>query len=211
MNEKANHIFKLEDYPNHLDYLRLTSSVIREQISDIHLTFSSTRNNQVEWGIRFPMFVYPFYRFIYKHNRIPKQEEFYQFYIDENKSFFDEGAYSSEIMEGLKARVYRTYPSLVRDIYFNKYVQEHIMGFRTIYNLKLDIEEGIDLMLTNGNVHYGVCLYTNTFRAYVGRNAKQNRHRLFENVRYIEFPMDFKGNLKIVLFSCMAKKNIMNF
>lgn len=202
--------FSLSSYPSILGQIKLSSSDIVQQVSTYRLQFIQVRNQRVEWGIRLPMFVPSFYDFIIVNNIIPTQEQFYEKYLLDNKDFFVQQNFSEEFMYGLRARAYRTYPSLVRDVCFNKYVQEHLSGYDVVYNIALDIEEGIDLMLSKSGKHYAVSLYTNTNRAYVGRAAKVHRHNKFDNVEYIEFPVDFKGSLHAGDFFLYGEKEYRN-
>ena len=73
---------------------------------------------------------------------------------------------------GIRARAFRTYPSLVRDVYFNKYIEERLgMKCRIIYNTRLDIEEGIDLMIVSQKNNYGISFFTDTNRAFTGNKS----------------------------------------
>lgn len=189
------HNYETEKYPNILPKISLTSDEIKEVISKYKLTFLQERNAEVEWKMKLPMFVDAFYEYIISFNKIPNQEEFYNYYLFYNKVFFD-NLRQTNLQTGIKARAYRTYPSLVRDIHFNKFIEEKLGSkCQIIYNTQLDIEEGIDLMIITSKNNYGICFFTKTRRAYIGRNAKKNRHTLFDNVKYIEMPINFQGSV----------------
>jgi hypothetical protein len=185
----------LSEYPNLLDHLKINSTDVCNIIENYKLSFSQTRNQKVEWGMKFPMFLTPFYKYVYLHNKILTQSEFYDYYISENQTFFAGKNFNEDLIEGLKARLYRTYPSLIRDLHFNLYVKENIPQAQVVYNRKLDVEEGIDQLLLYNNKLFAVNLYTDTARAHIGREKKVNRHTPFENVQYLELPVNFKGSL----------------
>lgn len=187
---------QIAEYPNLLDHLKIKSTDVSEIIKDYNLTFTQTRINKVEWGIQFPMFLTPFYKYVYLNNKILTQNEFYEFYISENHSFFNDKKFDTETMEGLKARVFRTYPSLIRDLHFNLFVKENVRDAKVVYNRKLDVEEGIDQLIQYNNKFYAINLFTDTTRAHIGRDKKVFRHTPFENVQYIELPVNFKGSVK---------------
>lgn len=187
---------EIADFPNLLDHLNLTSTELSEIIQNYTLTFSQIRNEKVEWGTKFPMFLTPFYKYVYLNNKLLTQNEFYEYYLSENQTFFSDKNFDSEIIEGLKARIYRTYPSLIRDLHFNLFVKENIKEAIIVYNRKLDIEEGIDQLIQYKNQFYAVNLFTATTRAYIGRDKKVYRHTPFDNVQYIELPVNFKGSVK---------------
>lgn len=186
----------LSAYSNLLDHLKLNSAEVCEIIENYPLSFSKTRNNQVEWGMKFPMFLTPFYKYIYLHNKVLTQHEFFEYYLAENQSFFADKKFEQDIMEGLKARIYRTYPSLIRDLHFNLYVKENIPEAVIVYNRKLDVEEGIDQLIIYNHKIFAINLYTDTARAHIGREKKVNRHTPFDNVQYLELPVNFKGSVE---------------
>ena len=190
------HTFATHFYPNLLPEIHLTSDEIRGAISKYRLSFLQERNMAVEWGMELPMFVDAFYNYIVSRQSIPNQDESYRHYLDFNKTVF-ETLKRPDLESGIKARYYRTYPSLVRDVHFNKYIEERL-GSRcqVIYNTKLDIEEGIDLMIVTRKNNYGICFFTNTRRAYTGREAKTNRHVPFDNVKYVEMPVNFQSSVR---------------
>lgn len=200
-------ILDLANYPNLFDSIHLTSEEIENQIRDYPLQFSQVRNKKVEWEMQFPMFLNPFYKFIFLHKRIPQQNEFWEYYISENQVFFA-NIHDAEIMEGLKARAYRTYPSLVRDIHFSFFVKAKFQEASILYNRKLDIEEGIDLLITYNHKFWGINLYTDTARAYQGREKKVFRHSKFDNVEYVELPVEFKGSVKCGDFFLYGDKEL---
>lgn len=185
-----------EDYPDLLDKIVLTTKDVFAIVEPFELVFPQTRNQAVEWGIKFPMFVDAFYDYVIRYKSIPIQQSFFAHYLLFNKTFFDDNKFQPEIVEGLKARIYRTYPSLIRDLYFNKYVKENLSDSSVIYNTILDVKEGIDLMIEKNNSFYAVNLFTDTKRAYHARKIKRQRHTPFENVRYLEFPVNFNDSLK---------------
>lgn len=200
-------IYRPEDFPNLLNKISLTSDQIKEQIRDYSLIFLSVRNRYVEWGLKLPMFVNSFYDYIIKFQKVPSQQDFWNHYLYFNSEYFSEKNFTSDVLEGIKARCFRTYPSLVRDIYFNKYVEEKLNPTdKVVYNINLDVQEGIDMMIEEkAGVYKAINLYVNTQRAIVGRQKKEFRHTKFDNVEYVEFPVDFKGSEKVGNFFMYGK------
>jgi hypothetical protein len=181
------------DYKDVLEKIEMSYDRIIDSIRQQRLTFINIKNDIVEWNLKLPVFVRPFYAYVYRKNKIPTQEEFFNYYILCNSDYFQSNSFSPDILEGIKARAYRAMPSIVRDFCFNKFVFHNIQGCNVMYSIDLDVEEGIDLLLYNENNMYGVCLYTDTKRSYDGRKAKEHRHVQFDNVTYIEFPVTFSS------------------
>ena len=201
-------IFNTQEYPNLLDSINITSEQIKGQIISFRLTFIQVRNKFVEWGVQLPMFVNAFYDYVVKYQTIPNQNDFWEHYQRFNADFFSSANFNEEIKYGVKARCFRTYPSLVRDVFFNKYVSEKLQRKATVvYNVNLDVREGIDMMIVEPNgLNKAINLYVNTQRALLGRQKKENRHTSFDNVDYVEFPVDFKGSEKIGDFFMYGKQ-----
>ena len=97
---------------------------------------------------------------------------------------------------------------MVRDLHFNLYAKENIREALVIYNRKLDVEEGIDQLIQFNNVFYGVSFFTDTRRAYTGNGKKISRHSPFEDVKYIEFPVNFEGTVKCGSFFLYGKTEL---
>jgi len=180
-------------YESFFDYVDMTSEIIEEQISRYNLIFSPIKNPIVEWKIKFPIFLDSFYRYIYTEKRLPNQNEFWEKYLKYNRKFFKQYNFDEKIMVGLKARIFRAYPSLVRDIHFICFVKEKIQG-DVIYNRKLDTYDGIDMLIDYKNKLFGVSLFTNTPRSVSTRKKKNEIHLKYENVTYIDLPVDLKNN-----------------
>ncbi|MCL1943680.1 MAG: hypothetical protein FWF54_09080 [Candidatus Azobacteroides sp.] len=202
-------LFNPKNYPDLLEMIPLTSEEIKTIISNYTLSFPVEKHPDVEWHIEFPVFAVTFYKEIIQNHRIPTQEHFFENYVADHADFFREKRFGRDILLGLKARVFRTYPSLVRDLFFNKFVKEQLTGASVIYNITLDIKEGIDLLISiHHNFHYAVNLFTDTYRARVGRDKKQRRHDPFQNVVYIDLPIHFNGSLKCGAFFLFEKREL---
>ena len=194
-------IFIPGNYPDLLRRIELTSADILKIIKPFKIIFPQIRNDTVEQKIKFPFFVEAFYTYIIKNNTIPTQEVFFGYYFLLNESFFKEKQFDSTILEGLEARVNRTYPSLVRDIHFNKFINENLHGTNIIYNINLDVEEGIDSIIEKGSTFYALNFFTDTDRAKKASRKKRFRHTPFQNVTYIQLPLNLENSLKCGDFS----------
>lgn len=187
-------VLNIEEYENIFDYINFNVELIENQVRDYELIFSNIKNDSVEWKMKFPMFLNSFYKKIYKSGLVPEQSEFWEDYLKDNLEFFKKNKYSDDIMNALKARAYRSYPSLVRDLHFMHYVNENLTDSKVIYNRKLDINEGIDLLIIKNDLNYAINLFTATSRSFQGREKKEKRHKVYNNINYINLPVNFKGS-----------------
>lgn len=186
----------LNKYLNELDKITLTYSEVEIQLEGIHLEFSDIKDPFVEYRLQIPMFVSAFYDFIFDYNKVPTQLEFWEHYQLYNKDFFDDRKFQPSTLEALKARAYRTYPSLIRDVHFNLLLKSRWPGNTVLYNRSLDIEEGIDILIKGNTDFYAVNLFTDTNLAKAAREKKANRHDSYSNLKYIDMPVNFRTSHK---------------
>ncbi len=188
-------------YPNLLDEINLSSSDIITQILQYKLEFYNYRDSKVEWQMSLPMFLDTFYDLIIENNVIPTQSQLWLEYkkalpVDINAS-----------LKGIKSRLYRAHPSLVRDIHFSKYLEEHVInGAKVIYNKILDVEHGIDIIIDFKNQLYALNLFTNTKRAFLGREKKSHRHIHIDNVIPIDLPLELHDGNRVGDFYLFKEK-----
>lgn len=145
----------------------LSPEKFEEDLSDTDLRFIG--NYSAEF-LNIPPMLEDFWDIMYKravnvwednnNSRIvPKQDEFLQKYMDKHWRKFDE--YSDNKQEGIRARVLKTYPSLVRESHFISQMQEISIqdGFPStllISNSGLDMSKGVDLALQLNGVSFSI-------------------------------------------------------
>ena len=201
-------IFYFDQYPNLLSHVSLSAATVEGQIGEYRLQFLPQRNAEVEWQIKFPTFLKPFYKYVWQNAVIPSQSVYWDYYLTQNNDFFNISAFSDEIMDGLQARVFRTYPSLVRDIHFVFCLHEDLSNAQVLYNTHLDVAQGIDVLIAHQQQFWAFNLYTPTRRAQESRTKKQFRHAPFTNVQYVEFPVTFDAKRQIGDFFLYGRPEI---
>jgi hypothetical protein len=172
----------------------LTYQDIQDQIIEYHLNFIDVIDEDIEWKTSIPMFVTTFYKSIEEFKKIPTQQGYWDYYKTLNEIWFAENNLSEEKLIALKARAFRAYPSLVRDIHFSKYLQSNLEGVKVIYNEILDIEHGIDLLLINNKNIFALNLFVNLNRSLFARQKKHYRHTKFGNVIYKDVEINLRGS-----------------
>ena len=191
-----NHAMRIDisKYENLLDKIELSSNNVLDQILGYPLVFDNYKNDEVEWKVKLPMFLDSFYPFVLKLSKVPTQEELWVHYLtlipNELKNRGD------DFLRGIKARLYRSYPSLVRDLHFSLLLNESSKHSEIIYNRDLDVKCGIDVLVIFKGINYAINLFTPTKRAYIGRNKKTHRHSMYENIVDIELPVKFNDEHK---------------
>lgn len=194
---------------NLLPKIKLSVKDIRHQLSNIHLSFLKNKLYQVENEIQFPYFVNSFYDYIIHTNTIPNQGQFFQAYYSEHKHNLPN--MDNEMLLALKARLYRAYPSYVRDMLFAKLLYDKTDFEDIIYDIDLDINEGVDVLVIERGIKYAINLYVATYRSKNYRKIKHDRHpNKDKSYVDIDLPLDLKHAMKISNLYVYSNKHIIN-
>lgn len=185
------------------------------------------KDNKVEYA-KLPSIAKIFYMFIY--NRIiPTPERLFMAYyntyfstIDCNKCncIINNEIYS---IEGVKARVLRTYPSLLRDFHFFVLCYNSKYFDKVKYSFSDDVKKGIDLTVVYKNKEYGVSLFVETPRSKKYKKQKYKRHDYsfikeicipinpFDKNNYIgDFALYNKTHVQYLLYSIVHDTSLDN-
>lgn len=190
---KIIHNLDIEKLNDDLMPIKITVKDIYDQLSGYNVNFIKYHNDFVEKNNNLPLFTKSFYNFIFTYNKIPSQEELHSYYIDNYKKNlpYVVERYTDEILYGLKARIFRLYPSLIRDLHFYLYLKENLTDCKIYYNIELDSKYGIDILIVYNIKYYGLKLCTNTKRSMDFLKEKKFRNVIvFENVIPIILPID---------------------
>lgn len=186
---------EIKKYKNLLPRLNINYNECISFLDTQHLFFNDRKDLIVEKKMSLPSFAKHFYDELKQNNAIPSQDCFCNSYIKEN---FLMNKFSTEIIDGIDARLRRTYPSLVRDIMFNQYVYEYCIDVFNVYNFYLDFKCGIDSLIEKDDMLFGISLFTDTQRSNEFRKPKKDgtRHKEFNNVVMVDFPLDLSTGKK---------------
>jgi hypothetical protein len=201
-------ILKIHDLENNLDNIFLSSKEIEDQIINYKLQSIKLRDRKMEFGVKIPMFVTSFYFYILKENKIPNQKEFWNNYLLINDNFFQKENFTESEMHGLQARAFRAYTSLVRDVHFGALLRDDGYFDGVFYNVILDTDYGIDLVVSKDTKIIGLNLFTNTKNANIAREKKQYRPKKPTDIMCYEIPIDFKGSKECGDFFLYSEREI---
>ena len=166
-----------------------TSKEIEDQISSYSLKFIDVRDEEVEWKMSVPMFVTSFYRYVSENKKIPTQRDLWIKYEGDNTEWFLEKSLDKEKKRALGARLYRAYPSLVRDIHMLFLLRETKLFKEVLYSISLDVMAGIDLIAFGNKNKYGIRLFVNTPNSDKAMEKKQDRHKNVGYLIYVNIPL----------------------
>ena len=190
-----------------LKEMDLTSADVENQLHQIKYSGQGRIKSPKTESNKFPPFALIFFKLLFRHQRIPNEEEFFQFY---KECFFVENEigelfcnYEGENfkveLEAFKGRLLRTYPSLIRDYHFFLKCKESTYFDKVIYSLKQDYFEGIDITVTSEKVEKHVSLHTKTNRGQYYKTRKYNRHD-YGNKNEIIIEIDLQQSKKVSNF-----------
>lgn len=189
----------INEYPNELELIKFDSKDAIEQVSNYSVVFPKLIDDKIEDETKLPTFVEYFQYLLVGDQHIPTQNKFREGYISYNEKTLRELKLTEENIEGLRCRLNRVYPSLVRDIILALQFREDEdlkkNGVIIIYNKKLDLK-GIDIYIGYCGKHYGLKCFADTQRAKGYLKNKQYRTPDFSNVNYIKNPLISKVRLK---------------
>jgi hypothetical protein len=154
---------------NMLNIIDLTAPEIKAVVSKYRLDFIQEWDEEVERGMSLPLFVVAFYDYIIVWGEIPRQEVFFEHYYNRVDNC------PPDKITALRARCYRAYPSLIRDIYFAKLAQESGKFDDVFYNTKVDTQYGVDIIVEKDGKRFGICLFINTDNSLNDKKIKSHR------------------------------------
>jgi hypothetical protein len=111
-------------------------------------------------------------------------------------------------MYGIRARSFRAYTSLVRDVHFGTLIREDSYFDGVFYNEILDTEYGIDLVVLKNQKLVGINLFTNTKNSIIAREKKQYRPKKPTDIICYEIPIEFKGSKECGDFFLYSEREI---
>ncbi|MEZ4904886.1 MAG: hypothetical protein R2822_25620 [Spirosomataceae bacterium] len=161
-----------------------TTVEIETQVSRFVYTGENLPKDPAVEKAKLPPFVLPFYKFIFFKGRLPDENELWTYYLSQHFKVIDttliqfqkNGKMSILPSNAVKARLLRSYPSLIRDFHFFVLCQESKLFERVSYSLREDYFDGVDLQIQYQNVVFRVAILLNSERARTYKAQKQNRH-----------------------------------
>lgn len=200
---------QIKDYQNEnlLNAIKFTSVDVEQAVSDYPLEFDDVKNKKIEWDIKFTPFIMVFYRMVLREQRVPLQNDFIEEYLYINRNEHSVKSLSGEERRALKARLKRTYPSLVRDLHFALLLSENQQIDYVVYHPEPDVRYGIDLLTGYSGEHFAVHLFIKTKRSFTGRNKKKTRHPVLEKLYTVELPLPPGKNQSVSKIKLYSKRD----
>jgi len=167
-----------------------------------------------------PPFILAFYKFLFEKNSIPTEDELCEYYLNNYYIVDDNGKckvkksakYYSQDREfnitGIKARLLRSYPSLIRDFHFFQLCTESKYFAKVVYSLNIDYYDGYDLIIDYNSKKYAVALFIKTNRGRFYKNQKINRHSHINDYIEVSLSIDKTTCRKVGNFYLYTAKHV---
>lgn len=161
-----------------------TAAEIEEQVSQFSYTGENLIKDPEVEKAKLPPFALAFYKFIFFKNRLPEEVELWNYYLGQHFTvvdakyiqFLQKGVLKKYLAESVKARMLRSYPSLIRDFHFFVLCQESRLFERVSYSLRDDYFKGIDLTISYQNRLFRISVMLNSERSRAYKAQKYARH-----------------------------------
>ncbi len=173
---------------------------IERQIEQIDYQPATGEKGDRSENVKVPPFIQVFYYLFFANLKIPTEGIFWSTYLkwvggdDEKGEIIIEG--KSYEAAGLKKRLNRTYPSLIRDLHF-LYLLDSSQKFEYVdYSMLRDYYNGLDLKVTYNNKEAFISLFIDTSRARYFKEKKTRRHD-YSMIHEIELNVAFRSLSKL--------------
>lgn len=209
---KNDRVFLLKEHGITLhDYEKQLSKIDYNSVYEKYKELKDENGAEKE---KFPPVNIVFYSHLFEYKRVPDTYELLMEYFEEYKNDFltnyDDNFVSynghTYSIDAVKARILRTYPSLIRDFHFYLMLIEDGSFDEIIYSCLSDIE-GKDIIIKHNGNKYIVSLYVNTKRSGFFKNIK-NRYRHSYPNDEIKIPLNFSTATKCGDFYLYGSKEI---
>lgn len=159
---------------------------------------------------KLPPFALAFYYHLFAQRRIPTEEELIDRYISfsgivqKDKVIIEVEPYR---LEGLRARILRTYPSLIRDFHFYLLLHESGRFEKVTYSLSRDYYRGLDLCVYLSGKAYHLSLFIKTKRSGAFKQKKATRHD-FGGITEVQLELDFAHLKRVGEISLCTERHV---
>ncbi len=161
-----------------------TPKELEEQVAKLSYSGENLPKDLAVEKARLPPFALSFYKFIFFKSRLPDETELWNYYLKQHFTPAEGGCVQVNIRgsvktfadSSIKARMLRSYPSLVRDFHFYVLCLRSDQFEEVRYSLHRDYFDGIDLCVVYAGVEFQVSILLNSQRAQMYKSQKYKRH-----------------------------------
>lgn len=179
--------------------LDISVAEAEKQIANLSYSGVGLEKDEKVEKAKLPPFALPFYYHLFSQRCIPTEDELYDRYLSfsgkltkDDRIAIDDETY---LVDGVKARLLRTYPSLIRDFHFYLLLNESGKFEKVTYSLSEDYYRGLDLCVYLSGKAFHLSLFIKTRRSGLFKKKKVFRHD-YKDVTEIELALDFKSLTK---------------
>lgn len=159
-------------------------------------------------------FSYHYYSYVAKHGTPPSPDQYVNSYVKDYMNVFTlngitYGKFKARfhqvcsdkafILKNMKSRVLRAYNSFNRELALLIMMQEMAGDkLRVVYDIHLDMDDGIDILVEKGNSSVGIATFVNSYKANEEKNRKRQNYK--HNIEILDYAAEKSGEHKNVTF-----------
>lgn len=159
-------------------------------------------------------FSYHYYSYVAKNGTPPSPEQYVNSYVKDYMNVFTlngitYGKFKARfhtvcsdkafILKNMKSRILRAYNSFNRELALLIMMQEMAGDkFSVIYDIHLDMDDGIDILVKKGNLSVGIATFVNSRKANEEKNRKRQNYK--HNIEIMDYAAEKSGTHKNVTF-----------
>lgn len=188
----------------------LSLKELEDQIKKLEFQASKDFKSKVTENAKLPPFIQSFFYLFFSNLKIPTEKEFVDTYlkwagiINGDKVIIENKTYP---LAGIKARMNRTYPSIIRDLHFLYLLENSKLFDEVDYSMERDYLNGLDLKINYKKQTYYVSLLIDTNRANYFKKKKIERHD-YSVINEIVFNVSFDSLSRIGNIYLLNQKHI---
>lgn len=171
--------------------LTYTAARFREDALKLKCSGQRLAKDEQAEQMLMPPLVLSFYQHLFDHNTLPADAALADAYLNHyfwevphtdfaclKAAYATAGKTGQATAAGIRNRLYRMYPSLLRDFYFLLLCHESEAFSDVYYSVRQDYNHGYDLIVKRRNLKVYVRLLVETMRSTHYNNRKYTRHLL---------------------------------
>ncbi len=191
--------------------LPLTALSVEELVGSFTYSGKNLESDPSVENAKLPPAIVAFYYFLFKKLSVPTEEEFINAYSEVHEIDLTNGPViyreKNYPAAAVRARLLRTYPSILRDFHFYLLLKESGRFQAVRYSLATDYHKGIDISVVCGDGEFGLSILLNTKRGRYFKKRKTYRHD-YGRVKEIVLEVDFNSLHKCGDFFLLCEHHI---
>ena len=156
---------------NQLDDIDISLNKFEKELKYIETPDTTSRAELTERN-GFPYINETLMELLIENQKVPSPFDVFVRYLHNNEGDYNvKEALGRGFKRQLRDRVYRAYYSLIREIHFAMMLSD--LDLKVVYSTEIDLDKGIDVLIDNQGITYGLHLFLDSKRSIQHRQRKK--------------------------------------